>query len=192
MTNRCLRRIALVLFCALVFSQQGCVEKREETLKNILAYDPSFQSVLDKRNSLQEKLNSQKTSLLRKEMEIGEGIIALKEKKALAKEEYASSVENIKRQMQPEKRRLKQDLLEINRRHRLKRVELSGIERDISEINSLIKKKDKLALTQEEMQTWNKRLSLLLKKKVFLESEVKKLKKEGEITKLKIGVLDLN
>jgi hypothetical protein len=186
-----LKGTVFLLLCGLAVLQQGCVENREEMQKKILAHDPSFQESLEKRNSLQEKLDLQKAAYLRKKIEIEGEINALKEKSVQAKEEYATYAEDTKRQIEPDKRHLKQDLLEMKNRYELKKAELGSVNRDINEIDSLIKRKDRLALTPEEIQTWNKRLASLIEKKAEVEADLDKFKKEIEITNLKIKVLDL-
>lgn len=177
---------------ALVLLTQGCAEKREDRIKEILAHDPSFKSYLDKRDSLQKKMDSQKKAFIQDKMEIEDQVNALREKQISLKEEYTMSIGETKRQLQPEKRRMGQDMMEMKRDLALKKIELNGALRDINEINSLIEKKDKLALTSEEMQTWNDRLSSLVEKKATIMSEISKLEKEIEITREKIKVLDLD
>ncbi|MGB2599899.1 MAG: hypothetical protein WBB86_06530 [Candidatus Omnitrophota bacterium] len=189
MSNRYLKLLVFLLIPALVFTQQGCVDSSAEKEKRILAYDPSFEDYLDKRNSLQAKLNDQKNAFLHEKLQIEGQISGLKEKNVQLKEEYIVSIGETKRQIQPERRRLRQDLLEMKRRYALKKTELRATVSDIKEISALIKRKDKLALTREEMQTWNKRLSSLLEKKAGVLSEMEKLDKEIEITRLKIKVL---
>ncbi|MGB2630463.1 MAG: hypothetical protein WBD24_02860 [Candidatus Omnitrophota bacterium] len=190
--NKYLKITAYLLLSALVLLTQGCAEKREDRIKEILAHDPSFKSYLDKRDSLQKKMDSQKKAFIQDKMEIEDQVNALREKQISLKEEYTMSIGETKRQLQPEKRRMGQDMMEMKRDLALKKIELNGALRDINEINSLIEKKDKLALTSEEMQTWNDRLSSLVEKKATIMSEISKLEKEIEITREKIKVLDLD
>jgi chromosome segregation ATPase len=190
--NKYLKITAYLLLSTLVLLTQGCAEKREDRIKKILAHDPSFKSYLDKRDSLQKKMDSQKKAFIQDKMGIENQINVLREKQIGLKEEYTVSIGETKRQIQPEKRRMGQDMMEMKRDLALKKIELNGTLRDINEINSLIKKKDKLALTREEMQTWNDRLSSLVEKKATIMSEISKLEKEIEMTREKIKVLDLD
>jgi chromosome segregation ATPase len=187
-----MRLFFFLLITAAIFTQQGCAENRQEREKRILAYDPSFQNDLDKRSSLQKKLDEQKAAFLQKKLEIEDQINAFKEKSVILKEEYASSIGNTKRQIQPQKRSLRQDLLEMKRQYVLRKTELSGVTKDIKEIKALIERKDKLSLTQSEMQTWNERLSSLIEKKESIVSDMDRLEKEIEITRLKIKVLEVD
>ncbi len=175
--------------CLLCLAFQGCLEDRAELEKRILAHDPSFQKTLDSRDSLREQLDSQKAIFLRRESEANSLIKALKQKKIDAKKEYSAQVEKIRRQIQPEKRQLRRSLIDIKRQYKCKEQEIGHIDKDINEITALIKKKDALALTQDEIRTWNERLSSLIKKKNEISAEKDKLGKEIEITKLKIKVL---
>ena len=170
---------------------QGCGKDQARLEKRVLAHDPSFQETLDRRNSLREELDSQAKVFHRKTKEIKSQIDALARKKTRVKREYSSSVEKIKQQIHPERKRLQKDLLDAQRRYEQKKQEIRDVRGDIKEISALIKKKDVLALTQEEMRTWNDRLSSLMEKKEALNSEKDKLRTEIEITKLKRSVLVL-
>ncbi|MFQ5952752.1 MAG: hypothetical protein ACE5JK_05030 [Candidatus Omnitrophota bacterium] len=192
MMNKYSQKLAFFLLFTLILVQQGCAPKLEETEEKILAHDPSFQSYIDKRNSIQEKLDKQKDAFLQNKLDIAIEIKSLKRKVAQLNEEYVASVGETKRLVAPEKRHLRQDLLEMKRQYALKKNELSTIERDISEVDSLIKRKDKLALTQEEMHSWNERLASLTERKGKIESEKDKLDKEIEITRLKIKVMSID
>ena len=107
------------------------------------------------------------------------------------KKEYLSSVEKIKRQIQPEKRRLQRELIDMKTRSRQTQILVRDIDRDIKEINALLEKKDVLDLTQEEIQTWEQRLAALIKKREVLSSEKVKLTQDIEAAKMKDKVLNL-
>ena len=81
--------------------------------------------------------------------------------------------------------------LKTRRRLKQKQIELSDIRGNIGEIDSLINKKERLSLTREEIRVWGERLSSLNEKSVAVEKEIDKLKKEIEITGLKIKVLEV-
>ena len=183
-----LRLLLVSLFC---FLPAGCKKDQADTEKRIVAYDPSFQKVLDIRNSLQQQLSTQRAAFLRKVRQIDSQINALKEEKSQAKKEYISSVEKIKRQIHPSKRQLQRDLMDLQRQHKRKSAEIKDLEKDINEISGLIKKKDELALTGEEIQTWNERLATLIGKKEELVVGREKIRSDIEMTKLKDKVLKL-
>lgn len=174
-----------------ILSVAGCRKDLGESEKKVVAYDPSFQKTLDNRNSLRRELETQRAVFARKTQQIDNQIGALKEQKAEAKKEYIASVDKIKRQIHPAKRQLQRDLMELERKYRRKSAEVKDLEKDINEINGLIEKKDELALTQEEIQTWNERLTNLIQKKEELSAERKKIQTEIEVTKLKDRVLKL-
>jgi chromosome segregation ATPase len=180
-----------VLLLLVLFSAAGCQKDQGEAEKKVIAYDPSFQKTIDNRNSLRRELVTQRAAFSRKSQQIDSQIDALKEQKAQAKKEYIASVDKIKRQIHPAKRQLQRDLMELERKYRRKSAEVKDLEKDINEISDLIEKKDELALTQEEIQTWNERLTNLNQKKDELSAERKKIQTEIEITKLKDRVLKL-
>ena len=175
----------------LSLSSSGCMKDRAELEKKILSHDPSFQKTLDKRDSLHKELEAEQAGFLKNVKEIDESISALKERKVQIKQEYSAKIDKIKRQMQPDKRRLERELMEAERKYRREKDDLGNIEKDIKEITSLLDKKDKLAFTQEEIQTWNDRLSYLVEKKEIVSDEIDKLKNDIETTKLKIIVLKI-
>ena len=78
--------------------------------------------------------------------------------------------------------------MEISYQYKQKAELVRSIDRDIDEINSLIKKKESLSLTQEEMRIWNERRASFIDNKESVNLEKSKLKEEIEITKLKIKV----
>ena len=172
-------------------SLQGCMKDQAELEKRILAHDPSFRKILDKRNSLRDQLNTRKTDLLRKQRDIDSRISALKQEKVNAEKNYSAQADKIKRQILPEKRQLERDLLDMRREYKTNKVKLANVNKDIKEINDLIRKKDDLALTREEIRTWNDRLASLIKDKETAASEKNKVQKEIEVTKMKIKVLNV-
>ncbi|MFH1878530.1 MAG: hypothetical protein ABH883_06965 [Candidatus Omnitrophota bacterium] len=177
--------ISVALFCP------GCVRDAAETEKKILARDPAFKSVLDKRKALEEELRSLRAAMLQKKQDIENRINTLQYKREQLNKEYASSADKIKRQINPERRQMESDLVMMRYKYKQKKEKLAHISRDIREIVALLDKKDKLAFTQEEIQTWKERLSSLVEKKEVEESEKNKLKDNIEVTTLKIKVLKL-
>jgi hypothetical protein len=184
------KTIAFATVVAVLLSFQGCVRDRDEAEKTILAHDPSFQKTIDKRKQLRKQMNSHENVYLVLKQNISAQIMALKEKREKAKKDYLDSVEKLKGQMHPEKRELERGLAETERNYRLKGAELGIINRDMKEVDALIKKKDELTLTPEETKTWNDRLAALIRRKAEVSAEKAKLGKEIQITKLKISVLN--
>jgi len=173
----------------LIFS--GCVENNAESIKKVLTYDPSFQKLLDKKNDIQAKLSSSKADRNEKQRAIEGQIAVLKDKRSGVKADYLSSAVQLKKQIDPDRRNLYQQLLDAKNRLNDKNAELADAEKDMAEIDALVKKKDRLELTREEMQVWNKRITFLTRKKEVIVKEITDLKKDIDITKLKIKVLQI-
>jgi len=175
-----------ILVMSLFF--QGCSTDTAREEKTILAHDPSFQKLLDKRNSLQNEAD-QKAELFRKKgQEIDGKMNVLRKEKERLNKEYLSVEEKITRQLQPEKRDLQKTLRELIYQHKQKSDAIRSVDGDIKEINALINKKESLSLTQEEMRIWNERLASLLEKKETAVKGKSEVKKEIEITRLKVKV----
>lgn len=177
-----------ILLCV---AAQGCVKDIGEAEKKVAAYDPSFQKTLDNRDALRRQLESIRAEYLRNTDQIDSQMDALQERKAQVKRDYTAAAEQVKKQIDPEKRQLQRDLMEFQRQHKIKAIELENVERDIKEITALINKKEELDLTQEEIKTWNDRLASLMQKKEKLSSEKDRIRQDIDITKLKDKVLKL-
>jgi hypothetical protein len=186
------RQAALAAFLIpVVFSFSGCSEDRLQTEKKILSYDASFQSVLKKRDLLDTELSSLKAAYIKVRDSIDAQIAVLRDKKARARREYDASIEKIKLQFQPEIRNVERDITEVQKRYELKNVEMREVEREMNEVNYLIKKKDKLILTEEETKTWTNRLSELTGKKSEIASELAKIKEQLAMEKMKLKVMNI-
>ncbi|MBU0571749.1 MAG: hypothetical protein KJ995_05255 [Candidatus Omnitrophica bacterium] len=174
---------------ALLFT--GCAADNGEAIKKILAYDPSFQGWVDEKNAIQKQLDSAVFSYDKKKREVEAQIIVLKEKKADVKAGYLESVGKITKQLNPEIRKLKQELVDTRNQLRSKETEADNIGKDIGEVSALIEKQNRLELTREETQVWNKRRRALIRRKGIVNKEADGLKESIKITKLKIKVLKI-
>ncbi|MBD3379880.1 MAG: hypothetical protein GF408_05400 [Candidatus Omnitrophica bacterium] len=192
LVKKCLKTVLLAVVLPLwLFSAPGCGNDRAEDEKRILAFDPSFKEDLEKRDMLRKELVNKKADLAKFRREVAFKIRELKQQEVKAKRLYEASIEKVRLQINPYQRRLKQDLYDKQRLYKSKKAELSDIEKDIEEIAALMDKKDRLVLTQEEVRTWNDRLSILAERKAQLNAEIEDLEKDIEIMKLKIKVMRL-
>ena len=179
--------LAALAVCCLL--SQGCSEDTTEMEKTILSHDASFHSVIDKRNSMRDEIAAEKAAYLTKIGQMDQQIEALKDQKLQVRTESSSRVERMSRRLNPEKSFFKGELLDMRGDLRLKEVQVQAIDKSINEINALIKKEDTLAMTQEEMRTWNDRLASLVTQKEELVSQMGKLSTDIEITEMKVKVL---
>ena len=173
------------------FFLSGCIQDRAQTEKKILAHDPSFGTVLQKRDLLSAELGSLRAAFVKVRNTIDAQIAALRDKRARARREYEASAEKIKLQFQPELRKVERETIEAQRRYDQKSIELREVERGAREVSYLMKKKDKLILTEEEMKTWNERMADLSGKKKIILEEMARIKEELRIDKMKLRVMKL-
>lgn len=185
----CLLSIAAFLLMAV--SIPGCGKDLQETEKTILEFDPSFKENLQKRNALRKQITMKKARFSGEKEKIDEQIYMLKARKEELLKQNAGAIENIKQQIEPERRQLQRDLIELKRKHDRISESLYQINKDTREITKLINKKEDLSLTQEELSTWNDRLSTLHKKRALKESEKVDLEKEISVTKMKLKVMKI-
>lgn len=182
---------ATAVWTLVAFSLSGCVQDRAQMEKKILAYDPSFRTVLSKRDLFNAELGSLRAAFVKVRNTIDAQISALRDKRTRAKKEYDASAEKIKLQFQPEFRKVERETIEAQRRYDQKSVELREVDRDMKEVSYLMKKKDKLILTEEEMKTWTDRIADLTEKKTAILEEMGRIKEELQIDKMKIKVMRL-
>ena len=180
---------ALAVFSAIQVS--GCSQDNREIEKSILSQDQSFRTVIRKRDLLNAELVSLKAAYIKITETIDSEITALRDKKARTRKEYLASAEKIRFHFQPEVRKVEREISDIRRRYDQKSAELKQIEKDANEVGSLIKRKDNLILTDEEMKTWNDRLSELSARKSAVLSEIEKMKRELDLNRQKLKVLKL-
>ena len=179
------------LVLLLSFSTAGCNQDLSKLEKEILEHDSSFKKQIDFRNSLRHQISKERNEYQSRLDACDEQIRINRNKKELARKEYASKIEKIKRKIEPQRREFERQILAFERDYDTKNKEVGYTNRDIKEITSLIDKKDTLSLTQEELSTWNDRLANLIRKKERISSELNRIRDEIEVTKDKIKVLNL-
>ncbi len=184
-------RIFLIVACLVFFVNSGCVRDCAETEKEILSYDPSFSEILDIKKAAIKELNDTKVEFLAKEDQIIREVGLLKTRRRELKRAFSEKSGRIHQRLDPEKRELQRLMVDIEREVKHKQIFVKDINRDIEEINVLIDKKESLALTQEEIRTWNDRLSTLMKNKEAAVTEINRNIEEIRVTKLKLKVMEI-
>lgn len=169
----------------------GCSGEKKDIQQEVVSYDPSFQKVLDERDNIKKESLLREQEFRKKQQRIDEQIRFLEQKKRDARKEHLAQLQRISTELDPEVRQLKRDLIDLRRKYRSTAEALENIDRDIREITDLIDKKDQLLLTQEELSTWNSRLESLVQEKQKKRARAAKIKKDIEITGLKIKLLKI-
>ncbi len=196
--NISIRYAAVLSVCLMFFLAAGCMENRKEVEQGVLERDPAFQETLNQRDSVQKELDSERAVFQKKESEIQSQIALLrdqitifKQKKSELRALHFAALDSIKRKIYPDKRVLEQNYTEKKRLLRRKAIEARDVERDIKEIKGLVDKKDRLSLTREEIEAWNKRYASLLDHKSLADKEIAELEKEIETLGMKIKVINV-
>lgn len=184
-----MKKFLFIVLAASLFLS-GCERDKVDVEKKVIEADPAFKETIEKRNLLRKHLASEKASYLSQERKINGQISKLKEEKRKIRKEFLLQSEKAKKQVDLKIRELKTVLVDVERKYKRKKEDVRNIERDIKEIQMLIKKEGDLALSPEEMQTWNDRLASFVEKKEKAVLERNKLESEVEITRLKIKVLE--
>lgn len=189
MKSKNLSLIVLSFTAIQCFLFSGCSRNSSDIEMSILEYDSAFKEILNKRDLLRTQLESEKESFLRKRNDIDQSILSLKEKKNELRKQHEQQEIKIKREIDPYRRQIERELIDARRKYKSNGGELADISKDAKEINALIAKKEKLALTQEELRTWNDKLTSLMSRKDKAEEERVKIKMQIEVIKLKLKVL---
>ncbi|MFH1846897.1 MAG: hypothetical protein ABH869_05015 [Candidatus Omnitrophota bacterium] len=185
------KRYYFILVLCILFAAGGCrTEDLTETEKKVLEKDPHFRKVLDKRNDIREKTDTETALFLEKKKKVQDEIKVLEEEKQRLESEYKLTARVLKKQLQPEKDQLRCELLEKKQEYNEKQRNIRNISSDINEIDKLLKKKGALELSKEEIRSWNERLSALVSQKKDAEFEKDKIKKEMEIFKGKLKLIN--
>ncbi len=181
--------IPLVMFISVFV--QGCAENRAEIEKMVVAQDPSFQGMIEKMNSIRERINLDKQVFLQKKNEIEGRIQVLREEKKKLQMAYSAAIDRLKRQVHPEKMVLEKDLADLEVKYNIAKEALAHVEREIKDVKQLMDKKENIEMSREEMNAWKDRLGYLLKDKEGKILERDGLKRAVEVTKYKIKLLNL-
>ncbi|MBF0216214.1 MAG: hypothetical protein HQL30_04380 [Candidatus Omnitrophica bacterium] len=165
------------------------MERREEAEKKIVDYDPLFAKLLEKRDLIQNEISDIGALYRKAANAIYIQIESLKKKREDLRVEYLQALEAKKQQLVPDQQELRNKLIDISARFKIKTNEMNDVKRDISEVDNLMQKKNRLDFTKEEIQVWNKKHSILLEREATLGQELTKLGEEIGMLRLKIKVL---
>ena len=186
-----MRIFVLMIFSVFSLFSYGCSKDMKEAEKKIVEFDPTFKKNLEKRNSLRKMISDQEKLYSGQKSKIAEQIRLLKAKDGELSRQNVQNIENIRQQIEPERRQLRRAIIEKKREHEKVIEALADINKDIREINKLVEKKEDLSLTQEELSTWNDRLGSLMKRRTLKESERLDLEREISVAKMKLKVMSI-
>lgn len=179
---------AAILFTALVLLS-GCGVDVSEFEKKVLERDPSFESVIDTKNSTEKDIEETHRIYLNKKRNIEGQITALKQELEKSRGEYISRMERLKKKLDPEVTALKNEIKMMKTALAVKTAEVSMVEKSIEEIKELMHKGKTLEMTQEEMRMWNERMTALVKKREDAVRDRDKAALDIETANLKIRII---
>jgi chromosome segregation ATPase len=178
-TNMGAKRSVILTIAAVILplSFLGCgpQQKPEEIKAALVAFDPSFKVVLDKKSQIDSQVETMNGEFRAKQGEINSKIMELEEELKAERKELYAKTHDLTAQLDPERQRINLKAEEL-------KVKLTGKEARASSIRSSIKNQKGLID--------NKKLSLSTQEEAELQGNVEKAKQElapleEEITSLR-------
>lgn len=166
--NKSFRRLAQILLIAtLSFSLVGCGSVSEETLSEILEWDPAFEEALNAKKRISAK------------------IAALETERDSIKSQIAALKDNLK----PEIQSIKAKLEKTHTEYALKKKEHGNSLAKLKNIKKLLEKKGELALSADEISIWQTRVGRLEEEIASSRKTLDKLRNKSRLLKTEITIL---
>ena len=167
--------IAAAVILPLSFLGCGPQQKPEEVKAALVAFDPSFKTVLDKKAQIDSQVETMNGEFRAKQGEINSKIMELEEELKTERKELYAKAHDLNVQLDPERQKINSKAEEL-------KVKLNGKEARASSIRSSMKNQKGLLD--------NKKLSLSTQEQTELQNNVEKAKQElapleEEITSLR-------
>jgi uncharacterized protein YukE len=182
-------RKKILPICLAVLFLGGCGEDISTIEKKVLERDPSFQEILDLKNSMSKELEQAQIGYFTQKRKKEAQIASLKQDLEKARGEHAAKMDRIRKKLDPEISALRNTITSMKREAGLKRSELRMIEKSIREIRELVQKGKNLEMTQEEMRMWNERMTAFVKKREDIVKDLDKTAADIETAELKMVLM---
>jgi uncharacterized protein YdcH (DUF465 family) len=125
--------IILLSGCQYPFEFRSTSEIRQEVLDN----DPAFESVLQKKAEIDEKIASLNAEQSLKAREIESRMLSLKRELQLSRQNAAERVASLESQLDPQRSEIKQRITEFSTELKLNQSSLSAVRKMIADLNRL-------------------------------------------------------
>ncbi|MBL7157453.1 MAG: hypothetical protein ISS92_04755 [Candidatus Omnitrophica bacterium] len=178
----------LTLFFIIIFLT-GCGRVSENTLKDILEKDPSFERTLNQKKNINAKISSLRDNFNKEKDLTAQKIRTLKGALRTGKNNLDSQISLLKDKMKPKIHELKDELAKKRSEYKLKKKEITEHASKLKSIRKLLAKKGELSLSGDEISIWNKRVSSLEKEIDSLLKEIDKLRSKISLLGTEIKIL---
>ncbi|MBI3082958.1 MAG: hypothetical protein HYY90_01115 [Candidatus Omnitrophica bacterium] len=171
----------------------GCSRplNREQLAKEVVKGDPDFAWVLDKAQALSNRIATYERELALKRSTVERNIAQLRKDLVTATSNVKGKVAEVKRQMEPERRRLQLELSMANEELYAKRFQRASLGRSIAQLRKAEKTVQAAGTEQARARRQNAQLDELQRDAHRLDQEIAVIKGHLRLLKIKILLIRL-
>lgn len=177
----------LILISALILS--GCGRSGGKMLDEAPEKDSSFKEVLDAKTRIENKVSSLREDYKKEKESFDKNVAALKEELRVKKNNTASRIAEMQKELAPKIRALKSKLASLRAERNLKKQNLKNAISKMKNIKKLLKKKEALSLSADEVSIWNKRQDNLSEEMDFTKKELARIRDKTRLLEAEIKIL---
>lgn len=176
----------LYLFSAFLLAwMSSCAPvDRGQLTKEVLAKDPSFEQVLDKRKELTSRVQTLERELALKRETVDKNITQLRKDLATAASNVRIKTAEIKKRMDPDQKRLEEELASISQELRSSQEKRAALGRQMAQLKKNLS--PKASLTAEERAKQEASLNEMVADSQTLDQEMQAIKERVRIVKIKL------
>jgi hypothetical protein len=169
----------------------GCAPaNRDELAKEVLAADPSFAAVLERRRELANRIDTYERELVLKRSTVEQTIRQLRQDLASSAKAVRAKTEETRTKLEPERERLAQALVRAAEELKAKRVERAAIGRSISQLRKSLTSSS-VAWTDEERTRQAASADEMVRDAARVDHELATLKAHVRLLKIKLLLMKL-
>lgn len=176
----------LVFLCIFAY---GCGRVGENTVKDILEKDPSFEKIVRLKKEINAEISELSDKYCKEQDASIQKIRSIKKDMQEGKAKLNAKILSLKQKINPEINELTAKLEKKKTKYKLKKEELKDVRARTTSIQKLLGEKSELSLSGDEISIWNKRAQNLVKKEDSLIRELDELQSRTRIIKTEIKIL---
>ena len=169
----------------------GCAPaNRDELAKEVLAADPSFAAVLERRRELANRIDTYERELALKRSTVDQTVNQLREDLAASTKAVRAKTQETRAKLEPDRRRLTQALAGAGEALKAKQLERAAIGRSISQLRKSLENSN-VAWTDEERTRQAASVDEMVRDADRVDYELDALKAHMRLLKIKLLLVKL-
>jgi hypothetical protein len=177
--------IILLSGCQYPFEFRSASEIRQEVLDS----DPAFETVLQKKAELDEKIASLNAEQSLKAREIESRMLALKRELQLSKENAAKQISLLKSQLDPQRSEIRQRITEFSTEFKLNQSSLSAVRKMIADLDKLKGQRPAQDMETEDSLRLREKIETQERQAESLTQDIADLRAKIRLLRLKLKIL---